>query len=52
MSRKLERLELPLTDRSHVVRKISQKSLIPDETLDRTLHQRINSLVDLDEQLK
>ncbi|KAM3147358.1 hypothetical protein pb186bvf_000609 [Paramecium bursaria] len=51
MSRKLERLELPLTDRSHV-RKISQKSLIPDETLDRTLHQRINSLVDLDEQLK
>ena len=37
MSRKLERLELPLTDRSHV-RKISQKSLIPDETLDRTLH--------------
>ena len=38
MSRRLERLELPLTDRSHVVRKISQKSLIPDETLDRTLH--------------
>ena len=52
MSRRLERLELPLTDRSNIIRKISQKSLVPDATLDRTLRQRINSLVYLEEELK